>query len=149
MSIRQFFSRRTVTLGTATLLTSSLLVACGSASSETTDASAIGSDLDESVSLAQDEGEVRLIASPDTGANYKGHVEEFEDESGVDILVDSPDAASADALEAVKNLRGQANQPGVLDIGDSFTTPAKSQEVVEEYRPSNWDSIPDNLKHPE
>lgn len=53
MSIRQFFSRRTVTLGTATLLTSSLLVACGSASSETTDASAIGSDLDPAGTLAE------------------------------------------------------------------------------------------------
>ena len=79
MSIRQFFSRRTVTLGTATLLTSSLLVACGSASSETTDASAIGSELDEIVSLDQDEAEVRLIAYTETWANYKGHFEEFEE----------------------------------------------------------------------
>src|SRR5699024_1189463 len=144
--MRQFFSRRTATLGTATLLTSSLLVACGSASSETTEASAIGSDLDEIVCLAQEAGEVRLIAYPETWPNYKGHFEEFEEKYGVDILVDSPDASSAEELEAVKNRRGQDNQPDVLDIGYSFTTPAKAQELVEEYRPSIWHSIPDNLK---
>lgn len=149
MSIHNLFSRRSVALSTAALLSGSLLVACGSASSETTDASAIGKDLDEIVSLAQDEGEVRLIAYPETWANYKGHFEEFEEKYGVDILVDSPDASSAEELEAVKNLRGQDNQPDVLDIGYSFTSPAKSQKLIEEYRPSNWDSIPDNLKDPE
>src|SRR5699024_4751382 len=90
-----------------------------------------------------------LIAYPETWANYKGHFEEFEEKYGVDILVDSPDASSAEELEAVKNLRGQDNQPDVLDIGYSFTSPAKSQKLIEEYRPSNWDSIPDNLKDPE
>src|SRR5699024_916213 len=117
MSIRQFFSRRTVTLGTATLLTSSLLVACGSASSETTDASAIGSDLDEIVSLAQDEREVRLNASPESWANYKSPFKEFEEKFGVNILVESPDASSAEEHVAVKILRRQDNQPDVLDIG--------------------------------
>ena len=92
---------------------------------------------------------MRLIAYTETWANYKGHFEEFEEKYGVDILVDSPDASSAEELEAVKNLRGQDNQPDVIYIGYSFTTPAKSQELVEEYRPSNWDSIPDNLKDPE
>src|SRR5690625_5834883 len=116
MSMRQIYSSRPFTLRTVSLLTSSLPVACGSASSETTDASDIGSDLDEIVFLAQDEGDVRLIAYPETWANYKGHFEEFEEKYGVDILVDSPDASSAEELEAVKNLSGQDNQPDVLDI---------------------------------
>src|SRR5699024_12478142 len=101
MSIRQFFSRRTVTLGTATLLTSSLLVACGSATSETTDARAIGSDMDEIVSLARYKGEVRLIRYPETWARYKDHYEEFEEKYCVDLHVETLDACSTAAVEAV------------------------------------------------
>ncbi|OFS21395.1 ABC transporter substrate-binding protein [Corynebacterium sp. HMSC04H06] len=133
-------------IGAAVTLASSSLVACGSDSDN--DAQ-IGENIEEIASLAKDEGEVRLIAYPETWANYKGHFEEFEKKYGVDVVVDSPDASSAEELEAVKNLRGQDSQPDVLDIGYSFTGPAKQQDLIEEYKPSHWDEIPDELKDPD
>lgn len=139
---------RTFGIGATALALTASLVACGSAS-EGTDPSAIGQNLDEIVANAQEEGEVRLIAYPETWANYAGHFAEFEEKYGVDIIVDSPDASSAEELQAVQNLRGQDTQPDVLDIGYSFTNPAIDQGLVEAYEPSNWDSIPDNLKDPE
>lgn len=139
---------RALGLGATAVAMSVSLVACGS-SSDTTDPSAIGQNLDEIIANAQEEGEVRLIAYPETWANYAGHFEEFEAKYGVDITVDSPDASSAEELQAVQNLRGQDTQPDVLDIGYSFTNPAIDQGLVEPYQPSNWDSIPDNLKDPE
>ncbi|WP_257160091.1 ABC transporter substrate-binding protein [Corynebacterium cystitidis] len=125
------------------------LVACGGSGGEATDPAAIGDSLEEIVANAQEEGKVRLIAYPETWANYAGHFEEFEAKYGVDVIVDSPDASSAEELQAVQNLRGQETQPDVLDIGYSFTNAAIDQGLIEPYQPSNWDDIPDTLKDPE
>ncbi|PXA79185.1 ABC transporter substrate-binding protein [Auritidibacter sp. NML120779] len=124
------------------------LVACGPSGAETAPED-IGENIDEIAAKAQEEGQVRLIAYPETWANYAGHFEGFEEKYGVDVVVDSPDASSAEELQAVENLRGQDNQPDVLDIGYSFTNSAIEQELIEPYKPSNWDSIPDDLKHPD
>lgn len=140
--------RRTLALSATALALSAGLVACGSSGGET-DAAAIGQNLEEIAANAQEEGEVRLIAYPETWANYAGHFAGFEEKYGVDVIVDSPDASSAEELQAVQNLRGQDNQPDVLDIGYSFTNPAIDQGLVEAYQPSNWDAIPENLKDPE
>lgn len=143
-------SRRTVLqalgLGAGLAVTGTTITACGGNGSNSSANRNIGSNIDEIIKLAQEEGEVRLIAYPETWANYKGHFQKFEEKYGVMIKVDSPDASSAEELEAVKNLRGQATQPDILDIGYSFTTPAINQKLIEPYKPSNWDSIPENLK---
>lgn len=127
-------------------LTGVTLAGCGSDSK--TDRK-IGANLEEIAKLAKEEGEVRLIAYPETWANYKGHFAEFEKKWGVKVVVDSPDASSAEELQAVQNLKGQETQPDVLDLGYSFTTPAEQQGLIEAYKPSNFDSVPENLKHPE
>lgn len=140
---------RALGLGTSIAVAGGVLAACGNSGGTAGGASGgkkIGASLDEIVSLAKEEGEVRLIAYPETWANYKGHFAEFEKKYGVKVTVDSPDASSAEELEAVKNLRGQSKQPDVLDIGYSFTTAAVSQQLIEAYKPSNFDSIPDALK---
>ncbi len=143
-------SRRTVLqalgLGAGLAATGTTIAACGGNGSPSSANRNIGSNFDEIIKLAKEEGEVRLIAYPETWANYKGHFQKFEEKYGVKITVDSPDASSAEELEAVKNLRGQATQPDILDIGYSFTTPAINQKLIEPYKPSNWDSIPENLK---
>lgn len=141
-AIKQFVGGMTL------ILSLPVLAACGASDSDNSAAEGqtIGDDIDEIAELAKEEGEVRLIAYPETWANYKGHFEEFEKKYGVDVVVDSPDASSAEELQAVKNLKGQDTQPDVLDIGYSFTTPATSQGLVGEYKPTTWDSIPDNLK---
>lgn len=152
VSIHSSFTRRTLLralgVGAGIAAAAPLLSACGAGGSET-DSSAIGQNLDEIIANAQEEGLVRLMAYPLTWANYSGHFEAFQDKYGVEIVVDSPDASSAEELQAVQNLRGQSTQPDVLDLGYSFTTPAIDQQLIEPYRPSNWDSIPDNLKDPE
>nr|VDG64672.1 2-aminoethylphosphonate ABC transporter substrate-binding protein [Streptococcus thermophilus] len=65
------------------------------------------------------------------------------------VAVDSPDASSAEELQAVQNLKGQDSQPDVLDIGYSFTNPAIDQGLVEPFKPSTFDEIPDDFKDPE
>ncbi|MDY5153633.1 putative spermidine/putrescine transport system substrate-binding protein [Actinobaculum suis] len=126
------------------------LVACGGGNGNSAAKSeSVGSNLEEIAAKAKEEGEVRLIAYPETWANYKGHFAGFEEKYGVKVKVDSPDASSAEELQAVENLKGQATQPDVLDIGYSFTNAAIDRGLIDPYKPSNWDSIPDHLKDPD
>jgi putative spermidine/putrescine transport system substrate-binding protein len=139
---------RALGLAASLAIASPALAACGNSSTSDT-AAVIGSDLEEITTLAQEEGQVQLIAYPETWANYKGHFEQFQEKYGVDTPVDSPDASSAEELQAVQNLKGQPSQPDVLDLGYSFTEPAIQQDLIEPYKPSNFDSIPDELKDPD
>lgn len=105
-----------------------------------------GNSFDELVAAAQAEGKVNLIALPDTWANYGGILEAFRTSYGIEAPVANPDASSADELTAVKTLRGQDSMPDNLDIGPSFTQQALDENLIEPYKTTNWDQIPDALK---
>ncbi|WP_028464067.1 ABC transporter substrate-binding protein [Nesterenkonia alba] len=112
----------------------------------TEDDRTIGESIDELHQLAQEEGTVHLIAYPETWANYAKHFDEFEAAfPGVEIEVSSPNASSAEELEAVRTLRGQSTQPDVLDIGFSFTEPAKDEDLLDHYVPTVADEVPADL----
>jgi putative spermidine/putrescine transport system substrate-binding protein len=108
----------------------------------------IGASLEEIATLAKKEGKVQLIALPDAWAYYKGQLEKFRAKYGIDAPVASPDASSAEEVQAVKTLLGQSSQPDSIDIGYSFTKPAIDQGLIEAYKPSNFDKIPAALKDP-
>jgi len=108
----------------------------------------IGKSLEEIATLAKKEGKVQLIALPETWANYKGQLEKFRAKYGIDAPVASPDASSAEEVQAVKTRLGQSSQPDSIDIGYSFTKPAIDQGLIEAYKPSNFDKIPAALKDP-
>jgi len=108
----------------------------------------IGANLDEIITLAQQEGSVQLIAYPDNWANYAESIAGFEAKYGITVDVASPNASSGEELSAVKNLKGQSTQPDVLDIGYSFTQPAIDQNLLGTYVPSLINDVPDNLKDP-
>lgn len=125
------------------------LAACGNGGGDEASAANVGQNPDEIAQLAKEEGEVRLIAYPESWANYAGHFQEFSNKYDVKVAVDSPDASSAEELQAVQNLKGQDSQPDVLDIGYSFTNPAIDQGLVEPFKPSTFDEIPDQFKDPD
>lgn len=108
-----------------------------------------GSTVEEIAAAAKEEGQVNLIALPDSWANYKGILESFRTTYGIEAPVQNPDASSADELTAVKTLRGQPDMPDALDIGPSFTEQAVNEGLVEPYITTNWDEIPAALKDPE
>ena len=108
-----------------------------------------GSTVEEIAAAAKEEGQVNLIALPDSWANYKGILESFRTTYGIEAPVQNPDASSADELTAVKTLRGQSDMPDALDIGPSFTEQAISEGLVEPYITTNWEEIPAALKDPE
>ncbi len=57
----------------------------------------------------------------------------------------NPDAGSADEIEAIKaNKDNKGPQaPDVIDVGLSFGPPAKAEGLIQPYKVSTWDSIPD------
>jgi putative spermidine/putrescine transport system substrate-binding protein len=138
--------RRIRTVAAGLTLTLPLLAACSGGDEEP---AVIGESFDEIVELAQEEGRVHLIAYPDDWANYAESFERFTEKFGVDVDVSSPDASSAEELEVVRTLGGQANLPDVLDIGSSFTQTPIDEELVAPYFPTTIDDVPDALKDPD
>jgi putative spermidine/putrescine transport system substrate-binding protein len=125
--------------------------AAPAASGDTTAAgggSTCGTTVDEIAGKAKTEGQVNLIALPDTWANYKGILDSFKSKYGIKAPVATPDASSADELTAVETLRGQPDMPEVVDVGPSFTSQMIDKGYAETYKPTVWDEIPDNLKDP-
>ena len=92
---------------------------------------------------------VNLIALPDEWANYKGILQSFRDKyPGVENPVASPDISSQEELDAINNLKGQADMPDKIDVSPAKAADAITQGLWEPYKPSSWDQIPDNLKDP-
>lgn len=109
----------------------------------------IGTTLAEVTELAKKEGKLELIAYPKTWANYGGSFKAFTAKYGIPIHVANPDGSSAQELAALKTLMGQSSMPDVVDIGYSFTDQAIQQKLIKKYKPSNWDTVPANLKDPD
>ncbi len=105
-----------------------------------------GNSIEEIAAAAQAEGQVNLIALPDTWANYKGILESFRDKYGVEAPVANPNASSADELTAARTLAGQPDMPDAFDIGPSFIQEALNEGLITSYQTTNWNEIPDNLK---
>jgi putative spermidine/putrescine transport system substrate-binding protein len=148
------------------VLASALLAACSSSSSSTAtssdaasasasdsasssmsaSAASCGTTVADIATAAKAEGNVNLIALPDTWANYAGILKSFRDTYGLEAPVATPDASSADELTAIKTLMGQPSKPDAIDIGPSFIGQAMSENLIQPYMTTNWAEIPDNLK---
>jgi ABC-type Fe3+ transport system substrate-binding protein len=63
----------------------------------------------------------------------------------------NPDAGSADELEAVRANKGNTGPqaPDVLDMGLSFGPAAQAEGLLQPYKVSTWDTIPDDAKDPD
>ena len=107
-------------------------------------------DVDALYEAAKAEGQVNLIALPDSWANYGGILESFREKyPEVDNPVANPDASSADELTAVKTLAGQPDMPDALDVGPSFALQAADEGLWAPFQPSTWDEIPESLRDPD
>lgn len=97
---------------------------------------------------AKAEGQLNVIALPRDWANY-GEILDLFAERYPEITINeaSPDASSAEAIQAAENLRGQSTAPDVFDLG--LAVALSSTDYFAEYRVQRWDDIPDALKHPD
>lgn len=137
--------------GTTTASTAASTTAAGAPTTgASTTAAATTTSVDALASLAtacKQEGQVNLIALPDTWANYKGILQSFRDKyPGVKNPVANPEASSQEELDAVVNLKGQAGMPDSIDVSPAKAQAATDQGLWAPYTPTLLDQVPDGLK---
>ena len=105
----------------------------------------------ELIAAAQAEGTLTTIALPHDWCNYGEVIESFKSKYGLEVNELNPDAGSGDEIEAIKankdNTGPQA--PDVIDVGFAFGASAKDEGLIQPYKVSTWDTIPDDAKDAE
>ncbi len=106
---------------------------------------------DELIAAAKAEGELTVIALPHDWCSYGTVIEGFKAKYGLKVNELNPDAGSADELEAIRaNKDNKGPQaPDVIDVGFSFGPAAKAEGLIQPYKVSTWDTIPENVKDAE
>ena len=126
--------------------TASAILAISMAMSLTTQAMA--ADMAALEAAAKAEGELTVIALPHDWCGYGAVIESFKAKYGLKVNELNPDAGSGDEVEAVKaNKDNKGPQaPDVVDVGLSFGPTMKKDGLIQAYKVSTWDEIPDTMK---
>lgn len=96
--------------------------------------------MDALVAAAQEEGQLNLIARPDSWANYGKIIEGFEEKYDIVVNSASPDVSSAEEIQAAENLKGQDTAPDVFDLGTAVAL--DSTDHFAPYQVETWADIP-------
>ena len=107
--------------------------------------------MDDLVAAAKKEGELTVIALPRDWCGYGKVIDGFKAKYGLKVNELNPDAGSGDEIEAIKANKDNAGPqaPDVIDVGLSFGPTAKADGLIQPYKVSTWDTIPDTAKDPE
>jgi putative spermidine/putrescine transport system substrate-binding protein len=115
----------------------------------TTASSFAATDLNALYEAAKAEGQLTTIALPHTWCGYGEVFDGFKAKyPGITINELNPDAGSADEIEAIKANKGNTGPqaPDVIDVGLAFGPSARADGLIQPYKVSTWDSIPDSAK---
>ncbi len=146
------------------VIAATLLSACGGGAVATeapavaTEAPAVATEapvaadpMADLIAAAQAEGMLTTIALPHDWCNYGEVIDGFKAKYGLEVNELNPDAGSGDEIEAIKankdNTGPQA--PDVIDVGFAFGDSSKAEGLIQPYKVSTWDSIPDDAKDAE
>ena len=152
---RRGLLRRGIIIGAGFTVLPAVAAACGGDDDEggetPAQVPASGADIsmEDLIALAKEEGRINTIALPPDWANYGEIMKAFQTKYGLRLTNASPNASSAEENEAVKALKGQDRAPDVLDVGPAFAAEGKADGLYAEYKNTNWDTIPDNMKEAE
>jgi putative spermidine/putrescine transport system substrate-binding protein len=100
------------------------------------------------IDAAKAEGTLTTIALPHDWCGYGDIIEGFKAKYGIEVNELNPDAGSGDEVEAIKANQGNTGPqaPDVIDVGLSFGPSAKADGLIQPYKVSTWDTIPDSAK---
>lgn len=156
---RRALLRRGVAVGAGFTALPAILAACGGdddgggggdgGGATKVPASGTEISMDELIAAAKKEGRLNTIALPPDWANYGEVMQTFQSKYGLKLTNASPNASSAEENQAVKSLRGQERAPDVLDVGPAFAAEGKAAGLYANYKNSQWDTIPENMKDPD
>ncbi len=85
------------------------------------------------IAAAKAEGKLNVIALPPDWANYGKMIAEFSKLYGIKVNSASPDASSAQELQAIKSLKGQSRGPDVVDVGPAFALAGVEEGLFQHY----------------
>ncbi|HUC17486.1 MAG TPA: extracellular solute-binding protein [Acetobacteraceae bacterium] len=100
------------------------------------------------IKAARAEGRLNVIALPPDWANYGAIIDIFQKKYGIPISSAAPDDSSAQELQSIRSLKGQARGPDVVDVGPAFALIGAQQGLFTPYKVATWDSIPAMMKDP-
>jgi putative spermidine/putrescine transport system substrate-binding protein len=114
-------------------------------------AAEVPAGLEELIAAAQAEGELTTIALPRDWCNYGEMIDAFSAQYGIKVNELDPNAGSGDELEAIKaNKDNKGPQaPDVIDVGFAFGPQAVEEGLLQPYKVSTWDTIPESAKDPD
>jgi len=103
------------------------------------------------VGAAKREGQLTVIALPHDWCGYGGVINGFKAKYGLRVNELNPDAGSGDEIEAIKANKGNMGPqaPDVIDVGLSFGPSAKKDGLLQPYKVSTWNTIPNSAKDAE
>lgn len=95
---------------------------------------------------AREEGQIASVGMPDDWANWKGSWAAITEQYG--LAHEDTDMSSAEELSLFETEKDAATKD-IGDVGQAFGPTAVKMDVVQPYKASTWDSIPDWAKDPE
>ena len=90
------------------------------------------------VAAAKKDAGLNTIALPPSWANYGEIMDTFMKTYGLKITNASPDASSAEELQAIRSLKGQKRAPDVVDVGPAFAISGTAEKLFVAYKPATW-----------
>lgn len=99
--------------------------------------------LDEIVEKAKAEGKVESVGMPDSWANWGLTWQDLKDEYGIDHA--DTDMSSSEELQMFKT-EGENGTKDIGDVGFAFGQQAIDEDLVQGYKTSYWDSVPEWAK---
>jgi putative spermidine/putrescine transport system substrate-binding protein len=104
--------------------------------------------MDSLIEAAEAEGALKVIALPRDWCNYGALVDGFQAKYKVKVEELNPDASSNDQILAIQSAKKdpESPMPDVVDVGLSSTPALLEAGLLQPYKVSTWESIPDELK---
>ena len=124
-------------------LAAPLVVAATSLSAQGYPTAEDGDAMAELIAAAQEEGEVNSVGMPDSWANWKDSWDQIAEHYGIEHF--DRDMSSAQELAVFEN-EGENGTADIGDVGVEFGPIAVERDLVQPYKPTTWDQIPDWAK---
>lgn len=102
--------------------------------------------LDEIIEKAKEEGEIASVGMPDDWANWRGSWTSITETYG--LTHEDTDMSSAEELSTFETEKDAATKD-IGDVGQAFGQTAIDMDVVQPYKATTWDSVPDWAKDPD
>lgn len=137
------YLKKNTALILALAVTGLSLSGCTGSKEESKSADLNSMTLEEIIAQAKTEGDIQSVGMPDSWANWGESWKEINDKYG--LTHTDVDMSSAEELAIFESEKSNPTKD-IGDVGQSFGPMAVEKDLVQPYKTSYWDSIPDWAK---